>query len=51
MFRALVTVRHGEEESLVAQPAIRELFAADSDQDTVVTSLVEAPPVCVRPDR
>ncbi len=37
-----MTVRHGEDESLVAQPANRELFAAAKDQDALVTSLVQA---------
>jgi formylglycine-generating enzyme required for sulfatase activity len=42
VFRALVTVRQGEDEAIVAQPVLREVFAAAADQDALVEAFIQA---------
>jgi len=40
--RALVTVRHGEEEAVVTQPAPRQVLEAVPEQKTLVNAFIEA---------
>jgi hypothetical protein len=42
VFRALVTVRQGEDEAIVAQPVLREVFAAAADQDALIEAFIQA---------
>jgi WD40 repeat protein len=42
VFGALVTIRHGEEEALVNQPAPRAAFAGAPDQDALVEAFIKA---------
>ncbi len=42
VFRALVTVRQGEDEAIVAQPVFSEVFTASPEQNTLVEAFIRA---------
>jgi WD40 repeat protein len=42
VFRALVTVRQGEDEAIVAQPVLRDVFAASPEQNTLIEAFIRA---------
>ncbi len=42
VFRALVTVRQGEDEAIVAQPVLSEVFTAGTEQNTLVEAFIRA---------
>ena len=42
VFRALVTVRQGEDEAIVAQPVLSEVFTASPEQNALVEAFIRA---------